>query len=362
MEIVNFAYPEFGIGFHSGWSKNNSSPTTKLTVTRRLKVRLSNNTFKEIYNVAKGPIPPFLVKTKRGKIMGLSSGAGSAVLKWGNSHFKIKRNGYKDLGFFKKYIPDREYLLENNGLNEETFFAAGGAMALIDAKNEIKYEKKLSELGICLPQKTVGLVKIKLPFYKPDAVALIQEIESDFRVDEFITMVLLNIFYEVWGEKCKLNLKKGEFIYSKYNLKKSLVSLRKKEKLIKKVGLIIGGIYATFHRNGFLRGIGNSWYGNEIICKDGKIGVCDLESCFSKEEVGGKEIFEYLCETDLNCARTAFYDSMNYFDNSLASMFGSILIDSFNEGYSMNYIGRIPLNALNKEIHRFLKIRDYIVE
>lgn len=41
-----------------------------------------------------------------------------------------------------------------------------------------------------------------------------------------------------------------------------------------------------------------------------------------------------LKKTDIQLAKTAFYDSMNYFENSIASFVGVKLIEGFDYGYN----------------------------
>jgi hypothetical protein len=361
MESINFSYPEFGIGFHSGWNENNNSPTNRLTLSSRKKVNLKKSSFKILKSFSI-KFPLFMLKCKeKGEMIGLSSGVGSTILKYEDSFFKIKRNGFKDIGFVDKKINDRRFSTQKKGLYEESFFEAGGAMSLKDAQREIEYEELIRKIGIKVPQRTIALFEINLPFKKDDAVALIQKIESDFRADELISIILFNLFYNIYGNKCLLEIEKGNFHFPSHNLKDSVKILEEKRYFLEEIAKIIGGIYKKFHQAGYLRGIGNSWYGNEIICNDGEVGVCDLESCFSLKEVGDSKTFRLLCETDLNLARTAFYDSMNYFDNSIASMFASILIEGFNQGYSLNYSSRLSLNEISDEINSFLKIKDIIL-
>jgi len=47
-----------------------------------------------------------------------------------------------------------------------------------------------------------------------------------------------------------------------------------------------------------------------------------LESCFSKEEIDNDEVFGRLAKTDYNLVITAFYNSMNCFENPLANIVG----------------------------------------
>lgn len=128
------------------------------------------------------------------------------------------------------------------------------------------------------------------------------------------------------------------------------------------IGRNIGKIYKNLHLAGYTRGIGNSWYGNELICEDGKIGICDLESCFSIKEIGSKEVFNNLMKTDIALAKTAFYDSMNFFENSLASFVGIKLIEGFDEGYSTNVARDLDPKEIKKQISKFNKIKKFIIE
>ena len=109
-------------------------------------------------------------------------------------------------------------------------------------------------------------------------------------------------------------------------------------------------------------GIGNSWYGNELICEDGNMGICDLESCFSKKEIGDTKLFEQLKKTDIMLAKTAFYDSMNYFENSLTSFVGIKLIEGFEKGYKINKAKRLNPKEIKKQITKFIKIKREIVK
>lgn len=164
-------------------------------------------------------------------------------------------------------------------------------------------------------------------------------------------------------KKCKIDLNESKFRFKKYSLKMALEVLNKKySKIFYEIGRNIGKIYKTIHLFGYTRGISNSWYGNELICEDGNIGICDLESCFSKKEVADLFVFEQLKKTDIALAKTAFYDSMNYFENSLASFIGVKLIEGFEEGYRTNKAEKLNAKEIKKQIHKFNKIRGYIIK
>ncbi|MFH1801765.1 MAG: hypothetical protein ABH804_02970 [archaeon] len=356
---TDLRFPYFAIGFHSGWSSSNNSPTISLSLTNRKKVNLVNSKYIPIFEKEK---VPFLIKSEGENLIGLSSGVGSSIIKINEKFYKIKRNGYRLEGFKEKIIPDRTFNL-SNGLTEESSNEFGGAMSLEDAQREIKIEKEFVSKGFNVPQRTIALHKIELLFEdSEDAVALIQEIESDFRADEFCMMLLTNFLQEVYEEEFKIDLKKFQMFFPKYFLNEGLkiLNVNYGEKFLH-LGKIIGGIYKRIHKEGYLRGIGNSWYGNEVICPDGSIGICDLESCFSKEEIQNEELFEELKKTDIQLAITAFYESMNYFENSLASFVAIRLVEGFNIGYSTEFEDKIPKQTLEDEISKFLKIRNKVI-
>jgi hypothetical protein len=259
-------------------------------------------------------------------------------------------------------IYDRDFSLDKEGLCEQTKYEVGGSMTLIDAQREIDIQEKLIRKGFLIPQRTVALYKTKLPFQKEDAVALVQQIETDMRADELCMAILTNLFFDVYGDQCEINIENSNFTYPKYSIKTAVQILNEKYKhIFLRIGNNIGTIYQRFHNEGFLRGISNSWYGNELICDDGNFGVCDLESCFSIEEINDELVFELLCKTDINLARTAFYDSMNFFENSLASIVGSILIEGFEDGYNHNNYKPLNKEEIMGNIDKFMKIKKRIV-
>jgi len=357
---IDFRYPFFAIGFHSGWSENNSSPTMNLSLTRRKKLLLKKEKFKEIKKISLAP--PFMVKDKKGSVNALSSGAGSSIIKFGEKYFKIKRNGYREEGFVKKGVPDREFSLEN-GLFEECDDEDAGLLSLNDALREMQVEEELKKSSFLIPQKIVALYSIKNPFDEENSVAIIQEIQTDFRADEYCSILLTNLFYDVFGKNCQIDLKKSRFKFGRYSLGKALDLFEEKySSKFFQIGRNIGRIYKSLHLFGYTRGISNSWYGNELICEDGNIGLCDLESCFSEKEIKDKNLFEQLKKTDIMLAKTAFYESMNYFENSLASFVGVRLIEGFEEGYKINKAEKLNPEEIKKQIAKFIKIRNKIIE
>jgi len=257
---LDFKYPEGLIGFHSGWSSNDS-PTHRLSLTKRLTVKLKPSNYTPEIIFKEGDIPPFMIKSKEGKVKGLSSGVGSTLIKYRSRVFKIKRNGFKYKGFLKNKIFDRNFEIKEKGLYEESEFEVGGCLSMIDAKREILIETKLEKEGFSIPHKTVALYKVETPFYKEDAVALIQEIKSDFRVDEFVMVLLCNLFYDIFKNKTKIRVSEQNVIFPNYSLKKGLNLLNKKyKKTFHLIGRNIGSIYRRLHDKGFIRGISNSWW------------------------------------------------------------------------------------------------------
>jgi len=356
----NFKYPSFAIGFHSGWNDSNNSPTMKLSLTRRKKIFLSESQYEVIFS--EKDIPPFLIKNKKGKMEGLSSGAGSSIIKFNENYFKIKRNGYRYGGFIERAIPDRKFILKD-GLNEACDDEDAGLLSLEDAERELKIEKELEKLGFIIPQKIVGLYSLENPFEDENSVAIIQKITTDFRADEYCAILLTNLFYDLYGKNCKIDLKESRFRFGKYSLKKALEILNNQySEQFLEIGKNIGKIYKSLHLAGYTRGLSNSWYGNELICEDGKMGICDLESCFSIKEIKDRRVFDNLLKTDIALAKTAFYDSMNYFENSLASFVGVKLIEGFDEGYRTNMAKELNPKEIKEQIDKFNKVKNFIIK
>ncbi len=358
---INFKYPSFAIGTHSGWNEKNNSPTTSLSIAKRIPLKLKKYPFEIVFSNSDKEIA-YMIKSINGDIEGLSSGAGSSIVKLNKLFYKIKRNGYRNKGFVDKQIPDREFEIKNT-LFEETDNEVGGAMSNIDAQREIKIENELRGKGFLIPQKIVGLYKIKTPFEKDDAVAIIQQIDTDFRADELTMIYLFNLFFDIYGNKCSFSLKENSFNFPQYSIKEGFENFKKYySKLFFELARNIGSIYRKFHDEGYLRGISNSWYGNELICEDGNIGVCDLESCFSKEEINDDEVFKELAKTDYNLAITAFYDSMNCFENSIASIVGSKLVEGFREGYNRKEYKKLDINLIMEQIKKFIKNKEKMIK
>ncbi len=66
-----------------GWSVNNH-PTSKLIVTNRRKVSLKKHNFTILFNKSNCCVP-FYMKSKNGDAFGLTSGAGSSVIRFDNN-------------------------------------------------------------------------------------------------------------------------------------------------------------------------------------------------------------------------------------------------------------------------------------
>lgn len=354
---INFKFPEFAIGFHSGWIDRNNDPTKHLTLTRRKIVRLVKISYKPLIEM-EGHKIPCLVKSRSGILEGLSSGAGSTIYQYRGGYYKFKRNGFRAGDFIKSGIQDRAFKIKND-IFEKRDNEDAGIYSKTDAYREIKIEKILQGTELEVPQKTIALYNITNPFGRTDSVILIQIIDTDFRVDEYCIILLINLFHEVFGEHFEINLRDSHFAYGYYSLRKAIEILEEKyAMLFILIGQYIGRNYRVIHDSGIIRGISNSWYGNDLICNNGTIGICDLESCFTKDEIGNERVFQELKKTDIHLAKTAFYESMNYFDNSLASFVGVRLISGFNEGYRNKSFSKLDPQNIKMHISSFIDIRN----
>lgn len=60
-------------------------------------------------------------------------------------------------------------------------------------------------------------------------------------------------------------------------------------------------------------------------------------------------------------AKTAFYDSMNFFNNSIASLIGITLVEGFDKGYYEKYHVKLDDFIIKKEIREFMNIKSKVI-
>lgn len=359
MKYIDFSYPLGFIGYHSGWN-NNGEPTKELSLTLRRKIKLKSypSIILDRFDDKIEEVP-FLIKNRKGKIEGLSCGAGGALVKLDGSVYKFKRNGFKYEGFTENYINDRELLFKKSSIIENSIYEHGGALDYNDALREINNHKLITKLGFVSPYKPIGIRKIGLPFKTEETYcSLIYEVKSDLRADEVCMAVLINILSKI---KNKAKFDQGYIYLTNVNTKDIITQNEEEFDLLHNLGRKIGRIYKRLHKKNLIRGIGNSWYGNEIIMPDGEVGVTDLDSMYTLEQFrGNEEVFIKFQKNDLNLFTTGVYSSLSYFENCVFDFAAQSIIEGFNKGYFENKKINLNPKKIIEQIDCFRKNRRII--
>ncbi len=283
-------------GFHSGWH-DGGDPTEDLRLSFRRRVTLRPFPAKLVG--ASGPeSPPFGLKTSSpGSGVGaISSGAGSAVFEWRGGLYRLKRCGFKDQGLGGPPIADRAFFRDAEGtLREVSVETPRGLCApeLID-----------SELRALHAARREGLVRdmtVAARYQVGEAGAsVLFAITSDVRADEFylhardlgLRGLALTVFHDV------------------------------------------GALYATAHRAGFTRGVGNAWFGNDVVLPDGNISFVDVENAFVPTDLS-PPLLEFVQTCDLLQYRSALVVAFSS-ESTLRESAGAA-IGAFQNGYQKRH-------------------------
>lgn len=253
-----FRMPSCASGWHSGWDEKQNDPCAALALAKRRTVQLAPHAAERTVTLAAdSDVPPFLLKTPLGTVRGLSSGAGGALVEWRGNIFKLKRCGLKNEGIFLNAIRDRNISTAGDRLIETTISAPAGLAPLPLLEREAEVVCRLPEFGL----EAASRPSVIYVIVKGDAPSgcLVSTVKSDLRVDEVL-----------YGLACNHG---------------GLLSRPKIHELVEELGAAEGALYSRIHCSGIVRGIGNSWYGNEALGSDGSLLLCDLETFFFPELV-----------------------------------------------------------------------------
>ncbi len=360
-----FKYPVKNVGFHSSWTEENDDPTRKLSLGFRKEVYLKPLDCTCIHMEGEHNDDLLLIKSKDGDVKGLSDGAGSSLVKRGNNKvYKIKRNGYKYHGFIKEHFRDSSFSIENDKVYESTYFEHAGLYRFTDALREIKISNELEKNGFLIPHKPVSLYKLNLNSIKDaDYGIVMYEVDSNFRCDEFVMGAVLSFLGDyLKNNKIKFDVGNEFFLFDNLNLSDAVNNLYNSVELstILDVSRNIGTMYRNLHDLGYIRGIGNSWYGNEIIYHDGRIGLCDFDSTFHADEMKDFKIHKHSQNNDLNLFVTGTFSSLSVFSSSLFEILADLIIQSFKEGYKTKVGNKISEQDINGILERYFELENII--
>lgn len=251
-----FRMPTWASGWHSGWDEKQKDPCAALLLSERRMVFLTPCAAEStIPLTTRQDIPPFLLKSPQGRIGGLSSGAGGALVPWRGNIFKLKRCGLRNEGIVLDVIRDRNVRVERDRLIETTISAAAGLAPLGPLEREAVVARRLHEFGLEAASEPCALYVVTGG--EGPSGCLVNSVKSDLRVDEVLHGLARN--------------------------RQGSLSSAEIFELVSELGAAEGALYSRIHQSGMVRGISNSWFGNEALHHDGSLLLCDLETFFFPE-------------------------------------------------------------------------------
>jgi hypothetical protein len=116
--------------------------------------------------------------------------------------------------------------------------------------------------------------------------------------------------------------------------------------IVHDLGRAIGGLYRFLHEARVIRGNGNSWYGNDALCEDGTIALCDLEGIVREQQIGGS-MHRLLRELDLHMFKAGVLVSCGTIggDTERTLAFAEFFLRAFDDGYTTSARPRAAVAA-----------------
>lgn len=311
--VPSFALPLGLHGFHSGWMDDREvDPRSALGFASRRVVRLRAVEPVVLWRAAswRGGGLPLLIKHEGGAYVGVTSGAGGALVPLADRVLKLKRCGYKYLGVQGGGTHDRQVALRDGALIERTYDGAMGLGEVEDLLAEHAAFEVLAALGAraaSRPGLLVGLPADQLVL-SPPAGCLITEVTTDVRADEVFVAALIE----------------GDHAHDEPRA------------VVHDLGRAIGGLYRRLHDARVVRGNGNSWYGNDALCADGVIALCDLEGILPEADVA-PALHRLFRELDLHMFKAGVMVSCGTIrggDGARTFAFAERLLRAFDAGYA----------------------------
>lgn len=324
----SFALPLGLHGFHSGWMDDSEvDPRSALGFASRRIVRLRAVEPVVAWTAMswQGGALPLLVKHPDGAYVGVTSGAGGALVPFADRVLKLKRCGYKYLGIQANATRDRKQVLRAGALVERTYAGAMGLGEVDDLLAERDAFEVLTALGVpaaSRPSLLVGFPAEQLAF-TPPAACMITDVVTDVRADEVFVLALTDAGHDHDHDHDEPRA------------------------VVHDLGRAIGGLYRRLHDARVVRGNGNSWYGNDALCADGAIALCDLEGILPEADVA-PAIHRLFRELDLHMFKTGVFVSCGTIrggDHERTFAFAGRLVRAFEAGYAGRAEPRAPIAA-----------------
>jgi hypothetical protein len=286
---MRLSFPSKAVGLSSSWHCSNDPTNHDMALTLRRSVALNLNETPAVWHpMSDGPTetaPPLFTKAKNGSTVGLSSGAGSALVSIGDEcSVKIKRCGVQVPGEsnFAPFRPSIDWKVLDRGISYSSDVEPLGSMWAVDAHREVMCQSRLRAVGLSSAYQPLGVWS-----HPQDYGVAMFRIESDFRADELFMAIVSNIVADLLSTDCvRFDHTTGRLELHEVTPLAVFEDDSAGVAELESLGRALGGVYRVLYGLDFLRGVGNCWIGNEVIGVDGKISIVDLDEMVLPEEVG----------------------------------------------------------------------------
>lgn len=368
-----FHLPLGAFGYSSGWADKPFSLNRQPDLAPRRLVRLEQVGIAYFVPFEKGDFDshelrefPFFKKrllsdgNRSPGPIGLSSGGGSAIVEWEGRTIKVKRCGLAERGFVKE--PFSSYaMFEKDGHHFESSFAVkGGLMELSSALHECKTLAEIRREDLCAAYKPLGVAVVtELPdtHWPTEAIgAVIVEIASDLRVDELVCMAISPLMATLFESGVLSYDPESEYFDCQgLSVEAFVLQAQPTFEKLQLIGRSAGSAYRRLHNRGYLRGVGSSWFGNEVVDANGSISMVDLDGGFGKMTEFSVEIAERMRQIEVQQYLAESYTFLTEMRPAALSFLGASFVEAFREGYQADYHG-IPSDLVAQVIDEHLAV------
>lgn len=348
------AFPVGVWGFHSGWN-GNKDPTKSIAFSprRHVNLELIPPELVQYHRVSDFEVAcSFYVKTSHMTgVMGLSSGAGSAILKVRREDaelpyctVRLKRCGFREQGLSGREFWGSEITVTDGRLVENAGYDYAGVAELDQVLLELHNASCLLQCGINTGVFPLGYFDITKyvksqrlgisPAFRPAAAVF--GICSDLRLDELISMAMSPMLSDLSiAGLLRFDEAQMRFLADGLCLDSVFASsiYRQTEEKLSHVCEALGAKYRELHKAGFLRGYGNCWMGNEVVEANGSIDFVDLDVLQNVSSIHRSPAVDRVRRAEFLQARSNLFDFYQYQDFAVFAVLATSMTEAFESGY-----------------------------
>lgn len=243
------------------------------------------------------------VAPRAGATVGWSSGAGGAVFRSNGRLFRLKRCGYRNEGIGRSGpVLDRAFVPDGAGR-----VCARRVATPLGLCHPLILTRELETLGCLRAAGFVsGIEAVARYSVAEDGDAVLLEIQSDLRVDELALLL--------WRQGHRaLSMNRASLVHLALSLFHD-----------------VGKAYRDAHLAGFTRGVGNAWFGNDVVLASGRVTFVDTENAFVPESVTANRLRK-LQLADLRHYRSSVVAGSR--TSAALGTVGDAVLNAFNRGY-----------------------------